>query len=241
MATNIFFNNFFASGEQDLIESLIVESIKIYGHDVWFMPRTVINEDSIWREGETYDFQQAFELEMYIQDVNGFTGDGKFLSKFGLEIRDEVTFQVALRSYHAEVGSIIQQSRPREGDMIYFPLNDKCFQIKYVDQTPVFYQMGALQMYSLVCELFEYSNETFNTGLPFIDDRYTIEETDELDYLFLLEDGDAFMFEDGSYWVLEEAESEFDLIDPGSQNDEIQDEADKYINWGESNPFSEKY
>lgn len=178
---------------------------------------------------------------MYIQDVNGFTGDGKFLSKFGLEIRDEVTFQVAMRSYHAEVGSSIQQSRPREGDMIYFPLNDKCLQIKYVDQTPVFYQLGALQMYSLVCELFEYSNETFNTGLPFIDSRYNVEETDELDYQFLLEDGDAFLFEDGSYWVLDNTESEFDLIDPGSQNDEIQEEADKYINWGESNPFSEKY
>lgn len=205
------------------------------------MPRTVVNEDTIWREGESYDFQQAFEIEMYIQDVNGFTGDGKFLSKFGLEIRDEITFQVAMRTYHNEVGMVNAQMRPNEGDLIYFPLNDKCFQIKYVDNQAIFYQLGQLQMYSLVCELYEYSNETFNTGLPFIDDRYAPLDTDTENWDILMPGGLALVLPNGGTLIRPEYTAGFEELDPGSQNDEIQKEADNWINWGESNPFSEKY
>ena len=241
MATNIFFNNFFASGEQNLIEDLIVESIKIYGHDVWYMPRTVVNRDEIWREGESYDFEQAYEIEMYIQDVNGFTGDGKFLSKFGLEIRDEITFQVAMRTYQNEVGMNNAQERPNEGDLIYFPLNDKCFQIKFVDNQQIFYQLGQLQMYSLVCELYEYSNETFNTGLPFIDDRYTPLNTDTDNWNILVHNNLSLTLPGGGTLIRPEYVAGFEELDPSAQNDEIQTEADNWINWGESNPFSEKY
>lgn len=155
--------------EQTLIEDLIIESIRIHGVDMWYLPRVLGAKDDLLNEDDLPIFNNAYQIEMYIKNVEGFGGDGEFLSKFGLQIRDSVTFSVAMRRYAEDVGRYDEQVRPNEGDLIYFPLNRKMYEVMFVDNKPIFYQLGALQMYDLRCELFEFSNERFNTGVEEID------------------------------------------------------------------------
>lgn len=169
MAVNFYFSNFSNSMEQTLIEDLIIESIRIYGIDCWYMPRKFGALDDLLNEDDLPTYDEAHLIEMYVKNVEGFEGDGSFLSKFGLQIRDSMTMSVSMRRFNEEVGAYTEQVRPNEGDLIYFPLNNKIFEIKFVDHKPIFYQLGALQMYDLRCELFEYSNEVFNTGIVEID------------------------------------------------------------------------
>ena len=126
MATNFYFNNFQASGEQNLLEDLIIEAIKIYGEDMYFIPRRIGNFDALYTADDQSVYDQSFLLEFYIKSVDGFSGDGNFMSKFGVEIRDQVVFSVAQRTFNQEVGIYTNQPRPNEGDLIYFPLNKKC-------------------------------------------------------------------------------------------------------------------
>ena len=172
MTSNLYFNNYAFSGEQNLIEDLIVESIKIYGLDVQYLPRTIVAEDSFFGEDPLSKFTDSYEMEMYIKNVEGFEGEGDFLSRFNLEIRDQITFTVSQRRWAEEVtlgdthtddeGNNI--GRPAEGDLIYFPLTGKIYEVKFIEHESIFYQMGALQTYDLTCELFQYSHEVIDTG-----------------------------------------------------------------------------
>ena len=155
MPTNFFFNNYQSSQEQSLLENLIIESIKIYGEDMYYIPRKLNNYDEIYGADDQSSYDNAYMIEMYIKSIDGFTGDGSFMSKFGLEIRDRVVFSMAQRIFNEEVGTFTSQLRPNEGDLIYFPLNKKCFQIKFVQKYEMFYQLGALQTWEVTCELFE--------------------------------------------------------------------------------------
>jgi len=155
--------------EQTLIEDLIIESIRVHGVDLWYIPRTLGAVDDALNEDDLPVFNKAFMIEMYIKNVDGFGGDGQFLSKFGLQIRDSITFSVAMRRFAEDISFYNEEIRPKEGDLLYFPLNGKIFEVMFVDNKPIFYQMGALQMYDLRCELFEYSNEVFNTGVEEVD------------------------------------------------------------------------
>jgi hypothetical protein len=141
----------------------------MYGMNIWYLPRKLGALDDVLNEDDQPVFKEAYMIEMYIKNVEGFEGDGQFLSKFGLQIRDSITFSVSIRRFTENVGSYNDEFRPKEGDLIYFPLNNKIFEVMFVDNKPIFYQMGALQMYDLRCELFEYSNEVFNTGIREID------------------------------------------------------------------------
>ena len=169
MATNLYFSNFSNSMEQTLIEDLIIESIRIYGLDCWYIPRTLGAKDDLLNEDDLSIFDQAYMIEMYVKNVEGFEGDGQFLSKFGLQIRDSMTLSVSIRRFSEDVALYNEQIRPNEGDLIYFPLTRKMYEVMFVDNKPIFYQLGALQMYDLRCELMEYSNEVFNTGVEEID------------------------------------------------------------------------
>jgi hypothetical protein len=173
MATNFFFNNFQSSMEQNLIEDLVVESIKIYGIDLYYLPKRVVNRDTIFREEELATYNAAHPIEMYIKNVDGFEGEGDFMSKFGLEIRDRITFTVSRRSFSAEIlTKELNMVRPLEGDLIWFPLTRKMYKIQFVEHEAIFYQLGSLQTWDLTCELFEFNNETFETGIPDIDSVY---------------------------------------------------------------------
>ena len=246
MTTSLYFNNFGASQEQLLIENLVVESIKIYGHDLYYLPRTLINNDPIYGEESYSRFDAQYYLEMYIKNVEGFGGQGDFLSKFNLEIRDQVTFTIARRVFNDEVGSYTGFVRPREGDLIYFPLNNKLFEIKFVEHEAIFYQLGSLQTFDLTCELFEYNNEIFNTGIDLVDSKQKNITFNVSDFGILLETANIPASYGGSVHLQDE--DGYDLVldqfnideqDPISDDTNIQSESDDILDFTEIDPFSE--
>ena len=184
MATNHYFNHYGTNtADQRLTENLIIESIKVYGIDVYYMPRETVNMDSIFGEDRLSEFKDARMIEMYIKNVDGFEGEGTLISNFGLEVRDQVTFTLSQRRFaelNLETG--IRATQPATGDIIYFPLTKGLYEIRSVRDTSVFFQMGALQTFDLLCEIFEYSDEAIDTGIDTLDkierdESYAIEFT----------------------------------------------------------------
>ena len=211
---------------------------------MYYMPRTLTNYDKLFGTDDQSQYNRAILVELYIKSIDGFTGDGNFMSKFGLQIRDQVVFSIAQRTFNQEVAIQTDQVRPNEGDLIYFPLNRKCFQIRYVNKQEMFYQFGALQTWELTCELFEYSNEQFNTGIAEIDIIQQKFSTNVLDYSLMDENGDFLQDEDGSYLMNETYDIE--TINPAEDNDAIQSGTDNFplgsddfIDFSETDPFSE--
>lgn len=283
MAVNKYFNHFSYGREQDLVEDLTIEAIKVYGHDVRYVPRTIVDRDNLYGEDTLSTFDAAAEVEMYIKNVEGFEGEGELLSRFGLEIRDQITFTIARKRFDqirseklmTEVGyNYLQESastttpsrqflnqdhetdsivletatangysistnRPTEGDLIYFPMVDKLFEIKFVEHESIFYQTGRLQTYDLRCELFEYSSERIDTGITEIDIVEDLYSLDVLNNQFLLEDGQTLAGEDGDSIL-----QEFDLVTKDAQaNNSIftsQILADNILDFSETNPWSER-
>lgn len=238
MATNIFFRNYDASMEQKLLEDLVIESIRQYGEDMYYLPRKINAYDPIYGEDAQSSYESSYLVEMYIKSVDGFEGDGTFLSKFGLEIRDRVTFTIARRVFEDEISSENEQLRPNEGDLIYFPLNKKCFQIKYVEKFSMFYPLGTLPTYDLQCELFEYGGEAFNTGIDELDSLQTTFSANALDYVLRTEDGSILLTEDGAYLDLE-LYLQDEMVQAAEENDEIQQESDDILDFSSKDPFSE--
>lgn len=237
MATNLFFNNYGASQEQTLYEDLIIESIKMYGVDVYYIPRTIVNRDDIFRDPEYSTYGSAISVEMYIKNVDGFEGDGEFLSKFGIQVRDQIVFTMAQRTFANEVGDYTSQTRPKEGDLIWFPFTQSLFQIKYTDVKSIFYQLGTLQTYDITCELYEGNSDKFETGLSAIDDKYNNLTLDMIKNGLLLENGNQLVTELG-FNILLESES-VELVDDQAENDQIEEEADLILDFSEFDPFSE--
>jgi len=171
MPTNVFFNHA-VNTEQQLYEDLVVESLRFYGHDTFYLPREIVEEDSIFNEDVQSKFGDAYGVEMYIENTDGFEGDGDLLSKFGIEVRDTATFVLSLRTWERFISldsNLATSLRPNEGDLIYFPLTNSMFEIKFVEHEDPFYQVGKLFVFKLRCELFEYSGEDFDTGDTSID------------------------------------------------------------------------
>ena len=165
MPTNSYFRNFDAKNEQELLHSLVSEAIQIYGYDVSYIPRTLVNEDTILGEDSISEYKDAHSVEMFIKSIDGFEGEGDLISKFGLEVRDQIVFSLARRAWEGlDIGT-----RPKEGDLIYFPLTEKLFQIMFVEHETPFYQTGALPTFDLTCELFTYSDEKIDTGIEEVD------------------------------------------------------------------------
>lgn len=166
MPTNPYFNQISFAQEQTLVEDLVVESIQIHGQNFYYIKRDQVTQDSVFSEDVLSEFNDAYELEMYIEDAEGFAGEGDFLSKFGLQIRDQLNVLVSKKRFLESTPLTI----PREGDLIYFPLVDRCFEIQFVEDEIPFYQLGKMYVYKLTTELFEYSHEEFNTEIEEIDD-----------------------------------------------------------------------
>jgi hypothetical protein len=217
---------------------LVIESIKIYGLDCWYVPKKLIDKDKIYGEDSLSEYNKSYMVEMYVKNVEGFAGEGDFLSKFNVEIRDQITLTIARRTFENEVQYFeFGYTRPREGDLIFLPLNNKVFQIKFVEHEPVFYQMGALQMYDLKCELFEYSNEIMNTGFDAIDDLESNYSAAMNTFAILTENKLEITMEDGFSLVREEFNLE--VQDVLSDNYDIETEADEFLDFTEADPFSE--
>ena len=182
MPTNVYFDTG-TKPEQHLYEDLIIEQLRIYGQDVYYIPRKMVSEDKVFGEDELSRFEDSYLIEMYIDNLDGYEGEKDLMSKFGLDIQDDATFTVARRRWEQFISidnNIIESSRPNEGDLIYFPRGSKLFEITFVDHDDPFYQVHNLPTYKLKCKTFEYSSEQLDTGIADID---TIEDDNSMDAL----------------------------------------------------------
>ena len=156
------------TSEQRLYEDIIIESMKIYGQDVYYLPRTIVNENTILGEDVASSFTSSYKIEMYLENTEAFDGEGDLFTKFGVEIRDEATFIVARKRWSQTVASssnAITILRPKEGDLIWLQLSNKLFEILHVEHESPFYQLSNLPTYKMRCQLFEYSGEDIDTGI----------------------------------------------------------------------------
>ena len=171
MPTNVYFNHAVQS-EQNLHEDLVVESLRFYGHECYYLPRTIVDEDEIFGEDTSSKFGDAYQVEMYIENTEGFEGEGDLLSKFGVEVRDQATFVLSRRTWQRFISldsNLAVSTRPQEGDLIYFPLGNQVFEIRFVEHENPFYQLGKLNVFKLQCETFEYSHESIDVGIAELD------------------------------------------------------------------------
>jgi len=169
--TNVYFSQG-TKNEQHLIEDIIIESLKIYGNEIFYIPRSLVSKDNVLGEDRLSQFKTAFPIEMYFENVDSFGGQGAFIQKFGLMIEQSATLVVARRRWEQLVGRYGQTqipSRPNEGDLIYFPLTGSLFELKFVQHQDPFYQLGKLYVYKLQVELYQYSSERIDTGIAEID------------------------------------------------------------------------
>ena len=180
MALNNYFQTHTHVNEQNLFEDLIVEAVQVFGHEVSYLPRTLNNVDNIFGEDPTSTFESAYPVEMYIKNTDGFEGEGAFVGRFGLEIREQITFTIARRTWKGLGLSV----RPLEGDLIWFPTASKMFEIQFVEHQAIFYQLGKLPVFDLSCEFFEYSGEDIDTGVEDID-QVEVENAYSVDYFIL--------------------------------------------------------
>ena len=202
MSTNVYFSRG-TPNEQHLYEDLAIEAIQIYGHDVFYIPRTLVNKDELFGEDALSRFDDAYGIEMWMETQEGYEGEKELVSRFGLEIRDETTFVVSRRRWDNTVSSdanLIVNTRPDEGDLIYMPTVKKLFEISFVDHDDPFYQVDNLPVYKLYCRTFEYSSEVLDTGIYAIDDIETKRSTDALEYEFSLENQIPFNERIGQEW-----------------------------------------
>lgn len=215
MANNPYFNFFNQKHEQNLQEDLTVESVKQFAHNMIYLPRDINIRDKIMNEPIVQTFSNALDIEMYIKSWDSFQGQGQLMAKFGLEIRDQMTFVMSKRSFAQFIKPTTGKERPWEGDCIYIPMLNVVYQIKYVDSSASFYILGKNYSWEIVCELLEFNNEQFVTGRPEIDDlNPPFEHFDDPDY-------------------------NLDDYDKTAQNTVIQDESDQIIDWTEKNPFGD--
>ena len=206
-------NHYFQGGqgignaaEKRLHEDLIVEGLKIYGQDVFYLPRTLVNKDLILGEDVTSKFDDSYLVEMYFENNTGFAGEQEIISKFGLEIRDDTTLVVSKRSWDnlvgnkaTQVGSLVSTTgRPNEGDIIFVPLMKSFFEILFVEDQEPFYQLGNLPVYKLKVTRWEYASEKLDTGLETIDQHEDTHTLDQLAYKVTLEYGQEVMTGAGS-------------------------------------------
>ena len=245
MSTNFYFQSGIPGGrssEQLLVEDLIIECLKIYGFDCYYIPRTSVNQDTIFTEDPLNSFDNAYPLEMYMKNITGFEGEGDLLTKFGVEFRDSATFIVARRRWDEVVardGQVQLTTRPADGDVVYFPLTKAYFQVKHVDSLNPFFQVGKLYVYQLECELMQYSSEQFNTGIQEIDNQAIEKSLDVNEYNILLETGGfRVLLEDYTASAIINESYNVDSIIPGVQNEAFGQDID-ILDFTEINPFGE--
>ena len=192
MPTNFYFDTG-TTEEKRLYEDLVIEQLKVFGQDVYYMPRTLVAEDKILGEDALSKFDDAYMIEMYFENTDGFAGDKEIMNQFGLENREEAVFIVSQRRFEdliipdENIGT-----RPEEGDLIYFPLVNKVFEISFVDNDEPFYQIGNLPVYRLSTKTFEYSSEDLDTGITEFDAIETAISADTLQFQLTLEQSGTY-------------------------------------------------
>ena len=199
MPTNVYFDTG-TRPEQHLYEDLMIEQLKIYGQDVFYIPRTLVKEDNLFGEDTLSKFGDAYLIEMYFENVEGYEGEKEIMSKFGLQMNEDVTFVVARRRFEQLVShdsNLIVKTRPNEGDLVYFPKVNKIFEITFVDHDDPFYQVHNVPAFKLKCKTFEYSSEDLDTGITEIDAIETDNSLDQLVYQITMEQSSSTTYNEG--------------------------------------------
>jgi hypothetical protein len=181
VATNPYFK-YDVRSEKSLYEDLVIEALKMYGQDVYYLPREIVNKDSVFLDDVPSRFSTSYVVEMYIENTTGFDGEGDLFTRFGVELRDQATFIVSRKRWQRLIGDNLakQNFRPREGDLIFLPLSKSIFEIRKVETETPFYQISDLPTFRMQCELFEYSDEDFDTDVVDID---TVEKEAAFQYV----------------------------------------------------------
>ena len=208
---------------------------------MYYIPRRSYNQDNVFTEDPLNKFTDAYPLEMYMSNVDGFQGERDLLTKFGVEFRDTATFIVSKRRWEETVatqGNVQLTTRPAEGDVIYFPLTKAYFEITRVDPLDPFFQVGSLYVFKLSCELMRYSSEVFDTKVNEIDQQTAEKSLDLNAFNILLENESRLLLEYYSESSLINEEYSLDIIIPGATNDEFSKNID-ILDFTERNPFGE--
>ena len=270
---SVFFNNYTYQPRQKMLEDLLDNAIRQSGVVLKYIPRDNFVRDELFGDDPYKKFTKAINMAAYPKSVDNFEGQGDFLSKFGLNIQDQIVFTISVRmftqmryeklllehdSYYqnedrydyapSQFSSIILEdgnregyyidfAEPRAGDLLYFAMVDKIFEITHVEHENLFYNHGILLSYDLKCELFKYSNEEMETGYDYINSIETLLSTDRKDDNIIQEDGDALDLEDVGELTLED--DGFATEDKVSDNDTLQKNANEIVDFSEGSPFSE--
>ena len=251
MPTNVYFDTG-TTNEQRLYEDLIVEQLKIYGQDVYYLPRKIANKDTIFGEDPASSFDDSYIIEMYVDNTDGYMGEQEIIKKFGLELRDDIVFTVSKARWETLVGnnSDLTTDRPQEGDLVYFPTTNAFFEIQFVEHEQPFYQQSALPVYKLSCTRFEYSSERLDTGISTIDSVEDSLSTDTMNFQFTLENEvGSFLLESDTGEISYLINEDFTMAtqQPTDQGKAFETEAgtttsstgDDILDFSERNPFGE--
>jgi hypothetical protein len=203
---------------------------------MYYIPRVITNLDKIYTADDSSQYNYAILIPIYVENFDRFEGDGNIMAKFSLEIHNQMTLSIARKTFKEEVTPYSQQIRPNEGDLIYYPQNQHCFVVRYVEKFEMFYPLGKLYVWQMTVELFDYSNEVISTGIAEIDALQNTKSTNVFDYSILTEDGYMLTDEAGNY--LEMEGYNLDIIDGTGTNDDFQNEADEFIDFSVQDPFS---
>lgn len=237
MATNKYFPKNLGI-EQNLFQSLVTESIKVIGHDIYYLPRKLQKLDLIFGEDILSKFDVAIPLEMYLENKQG---EWDLLSKFGLQVKEQLRYYVSKPRWEEAIKNTVGSSmyvnlRPQEGDLIWEPLTSSLYEILYVDKENPYYQLGTNYFYVLTCELFEYSSESIKTGIEDIDDIESVFSKDLLQFELLMEDDNKLLQENKSSIILDIPKS----ISANEYDKTLAfKEQSSWINFSVENPFGD--
>ena len=262
---NRFFNQYTTASEQNVLEDLIIESIKVYGIDAYYLPRTHVNLDLLYKEDTSLLYDDALPLEIYLKTYDGYLGQNDFISKFGLQIDESMTFTLAKKRFlqvlqpklmteysynliNEDGDGLVQEGgydyssyiRPLEGDLIWFPFTNDLFEIKFVEVIETLFQLGKLYTFELRCDKYDYTSDRLDTGVESIDaieDEFSL--SNEFMPKMLLEDENQLLNEDGTYFI--EEGNVIQAQNEGAQNEFIQNKVgeDDILDFSEKNPFAE--
>ena len=251
MPTNVYFDTGTKS-EQRLYEDLIIEQLKIYGQDVFYLPRKIANKDTIFGEDPASSFDDSYIIEMYVDNVDGYMGEQEIIKKFGLELRDDIVFTLSKLRWETLIknNSDLTADRPQEGDLVYFPTTNAFFEIQFVEHEQPFYQQSALPVYKLSCTRFEYSSERLDTGISTIDSVETSLSTDTMQFQFSLEAETGSIVLESSIGAIDYLINEDFTMADQATNDQGQifetqagtttsSTSDDILDFSERNPFGE--
>lgn len=237
--TSVHWSDYLNTNEQDLVQDLVDEAIASRGVECLYCPRTPSNENLLYHEDPGSRYLSAHNLDLYVKFGNdGFGGDRTLYTMFGYQVSDRLVFTVSTRTFAQTVGRECGLDRPREGDVIYFPLDKRLYTVSFVEKYPVFFQTGALQTWDVSCELLEYTSQDFQTGIAEIDSVVPLYSQNLLDRALLDHEGKPVLANDGSYLFV----GDYDAaeVDPLDDAEDVQEIGDEFLDLtqGGRSPFA---